>query len=59
VDHRQNPLYMGPGSNLGHHAAEAFVQPVLRGDYRGEYFELVGNDSGSRLIARRFNGEDF
>ena len=58
VDHRQNPLDMGPGRDLRHDPVEPFVEMVLRSHDRAQDLQRFRDHGGRRLVAGGLDRQD-
>ena len=58
LDHRSDELEVPAGCNLGHDAAEACVQLVLRRDDARVNLTVRADDRSRRLVARGLDPED-
>jgi hypothetical protein len=58
VNYGQQPLKVGAGGNLRHHAAVALVQIGLRGDYVGQDARLFSKDRRGCFIAGSFQRQE-
>ena len=58
LDHGRDQLEMPATRNLGHDAAEARMQLVLRRDHARDDLAVVGDERGGGLVAARLDPED-